>query len=167
MKDVFVRSAHNYDVDAASNESAIRCEDDSRTHQSFAEECDINTIVRRFGVTGELPDVRMPTYGDFIEVTDFQSAMNAVVAARESFDLLPANVRAEFRNDPGLFVDFCSDEKNAERMAQMGLLSEEGALRVKGAKDAELIKYVASLSEKTTEFVKDAVREAGVPGTES
>jgi len=117
------RAAYSYDVDAASDEAGLRCLDESLTKQAFAEECDINTIVRRFGLTGELPvGVRMPTYGDFEGVSDFHSAMNAVAKARESFDTMPAHVRARFHNDPGEFVDFCSDEANRAEAEKLGLV---------------------------------------------
>ena len=43
--------------------------------QSQRDEADINTIVRRFGLSGELPQgVRAPTYGDFEDIVDFQAA---------------------------------------------------------------------------------------------
>ena len=71
--------------------------DPSKAQQSAKEETDINTIVDRFLKTGALPPVRVPpTYSDFAEVFDFQSAMNTVNAAKESFLALPAGVRNSF-----------------------------------------------------------------------
>lgn len=126
MKPPFVRSAYNYDRDQASNESGLKCEDESLAKQSFLEDSDINVIVKRFGLTGEMPTgLRMPTYGDFDQVTDFHSAMNAVVMANETFDQLPAEVRAKFQNDPGQFVDFCLDENNLAEARKMGLVQAE------------------------------------------
>lgn len=125
MKAVFVRSAYNYDGDLASLEAGLSCADKSLAVQSAAEECDINTIVKRFGLTGQLPSgVRAPTYGDFTEVVDFQTAMNAIATARESFDTLPAHVRARFQNDPAAFVDFCSDDANRAEAVKLGLVFE-------------------------------------------
>ena len=93
-----MRAGFAYDVDKASEEAAIDCSaevEPSRTQQHFAEEVDINTIVRRFGLTGELPtNVPQVLQGDFTNVHDFQSAMNLVVAAREAFMEQPAEVRA-------------------------------------------------------------------------
>lgn len=132
----FLRTPYNYDRDAASDESGLKCEDVSLAVQSERDEVDINTIVRRFGLTGELPhDLRAPTYGDFTEVRDYHTAMNAVSKANEAFDRMPADVRAKFNNDPALFVDFCSDPKNADAMKDMGLLSAE-AVKVMDAKAA-------------------------------
>lgn len=119
----FLRAPYNYDVNEASDQAAFVSDEPSLTKQQFAEDADINTIVRRFRLTGQLPEnVRMPTYGDFTEVSDFQTAMIAVAQARESFDAMPADIRARFHNDPGEFVDFCSDEKNRDEAIKLGLV---------------------------------------------
>lgn len=123
MSKIFLRAPHNYDVDKASDESGLACPEATLTKQSFAEECDINTIVRRFNLTGQLPtDVDAPTYADFSDIPDFQSAMNAVLAAQESFASMPADVRARFNNDPASFVDFCSDDANYDEAVKLGLI---------------------------------------------
>jgi len=117
-----VRQAYGYDGDAVSAETGLLCLDESLTLQSEKDESDINTIVKRFGLTGELPEgVRPPTYGDFTQVFDFQSAQNALVAARESFMEMPADVRYRFKNDPQEFVDFCSNPDNLDEMRKLGL----------------------------------------------
>lgn len=119
---MLLRTGFNYDRDAVSNETGLKCEDPSLAQQQFKEESDINTIVERFGLTGELPNnVRMPEYADFAETYDFHSAMNAIRSATESFMELPASVRARFGNDPGAFVDFCSDPANLAEAQKLGL----------------------------------------------
>lgn len=124
----FVRNPYNYDRDVASFATGLFCEDVSLTKQSFAEECDINTIVRRFNLTGQLPDnVGAPTYADFDEVYDFHTAMNAVAKAQEAFDEMPAAVRARFNNDPASFVDFCSDDANRSEAEKLGLVFAKAA----------------------------------------
>lgn len=98
----------------------------SRTSQEFAEEVDINTIARRFNLTGELPsNVPQVLQGDFEGVTDFQSAMNLIVQARESFAAMPAHVRAEFHNDAHEFLEFTSDPANYGRAEELGLVRPE------------------------------------------
>lgn len=133
----FVRSAYNYDMNAASDEAGLNCQVDvetgeltpSLTKQSFAEECDINTIVRRFGLTGQLPsNVRMPSYEDFSEVVDFQSAMFAVRSAQESFMQMPADIRSRFHNDPGEFVDFVAKDENRAEAERLGLVTPRPAV---------------------------------------
>lgn len=123
MAEVFVRSDGNYDMDVESLMSGLECEDPSLAIQSAQEETDINTIVKRFGLSGQLPSgIAAPTYGDFTDVVDFQSAMQAVAGAREAFDALPAAVRSRFHNDPGELVDFCSDEANRAEAVKLGLV---------------------------------------------
>lgn len=112
----------NYDTRGAeARRSAVSC-GPGRTQQQFKDECDINTIVKRFRLTGQVPVmVRVPQYGDFDTVTDFKSAMDAVSAARDSFLAMPAEVRARFKNDPGEFVEFCSVPENLPEMVKLGL----------------------------------------------
>lgn len=122
MKVPFFRTPYNYDAGEVSLETGCYNDLPSLTVQDAAEEADINTIVRRFGLTGELPtDVRAPVYADFEEVLDFHSAMIAVRGAEESFMRMPAEVRSRFDNDPGRFVDFCSDIKNLPELQRLGL----------------------------------------------
>nr|QJB19482.1 MAG: internal scaffolding protein [Microvirus sp.] len=121
---VVLRSAYDYDVDVASDEAGLVCpEDEGKTQQQFAEEVDINTIVRRFGLTGELPgDFEMPQSGDFSGITDFHTAMNAVREAEEMFMLVPADIRARFNHDAGKFIAFFDDPGNRDEALKLGLL---------------------------------------------
>lgn len=126
MQKVFLRTPYNYDTMEASDASGLECPEPTLAQQNAKDECDINTIVRRFGLTGELPNnVRMPKYGDFTNVTTYHDAMNAVIAANESFMQLPADVRSRFNNDAGAFVDFCSDESNRAEAEKLGLVQPE------------------------------------------
>lgn len=144
-----VRAGGAYDVDQVSQECGLDCSAlPSRTQQHFAEEVDINTIVRRFGLTGELPQgVPHVLQGDFTNVVDFQSAMDMVVAAREAFMLQPAEVRARFRNDPQEFLDFVSSKDNLDEAIKFGLVREESvqarAAAVAAARKAEVDAAVA------------------------
>jgi len=123
MKIPFLRSPYNYDRDIASNESGLECLDPSMAQQQFREECDINTIMERFGRTGEIiAPIRMPQYGDFDGVNDYHSAMNAIVEAQSAFDQLPAKTRARFGNDPAEFLEFCFNEENRDEAIRLGLV---------------------------------------------
>lgn len=124
-----VKNPITYDRDENSSRARFVFKRPSRTKQSFRDECDINNILRQFNVTGELPiNGVQPQYGDFSGITDYQSALNAVMAAQDSFLALPAKVRAKFDNDPALFVEFASDEANRDEMKALGLLHEEAVL---------------------------------------
>jgi phage internal scaffolding protein len=126
-----VKNPITYDRDKNSDLAKFVFIRPSRTQQSFRDECDINNILRKFNVTGQLPIGSVqPQYGDFSGVTDYQSALNAVMAAQDSFLALPAKVRSRFGNDPALFVEFASDEANKDEMRAMGLIREETAKAV-------------------------------------
>lgn len=122
IPNIVLRSAFNYDTDAVSNETGLKCLDASLTQQHFAEECDINTIVDRFMRTGVMPEgVLTPSYADFDEVVDFQSAQNAIRAAQENFFRMPAEIRARFQNSPQVFLEFFGDPANQEEAIKLGL----------------------------------------------
>jgi len=124
FKTPFLRTPYNYDTDLASDESALTCKDVSLTQQNQKEDADINTIVARFGLTGELPFAdKQPRYGDFTAVTDYHSAMNAVASAREDFMSLPAELRARFNNDPALLIDFLASDANRDEAIKLGLVN--------------------------------------------
>ena len=123
-KSIFIRTPYNYDTDEVSNETGLVCPEPTMAQQQFRDEADINTIMERFGRTGELiAPVRMPQYGDFTGVSDYHTAMNAVIEAQTSFDALPAKVRARFDNDPGRFVEFCLDDNNRDEAVKLGLVA--------------------------------------------
>lgn len=157
MRNVVFNTGYNFDQDELSAKSAIDTSIDldtgekleSLTQQQFAEECDINEIVRRFGLTGQMPEnFRMPVSGDFTGVGDFQSAMNMVVAAREEFMTLPASVREEFGNDPQQLMKFLENEKNRDRAIEMGLIPKPAE------KTRDVIQAVDDLAAKLVPPVK-------------
>lgn len=119
-KPPFIRSPYNYDVEQASDEAAIPPGGPSLTVQSMSEDADLNIMLQRFKVTGKMPDVvRLPSYGDFSEVTDFQSAMDAIIEAQDNFMELPAHVRAKFDNDPQMLLDFSSNPDNMKQLKEI------------------------------------------------
>lgn len=120
----FVRSAYNYDQDDASAEAGLLCEDESLTVQAEVEESDINTIVRRFGITGELPtNVRVPLSGDFAAAGDYHSSLNALLEADKSFMAMPAEIRARFDHDPAKLIAFVEDPANRDEAIKLGIVN--------------------------------------------
>lgn len=117
------RVPYRYDVDAASRANALLTPEPTRTQQQFKDEVDINTIAKNFGMTGKLPqNVRMPSFGDFTGVEDYQTAVNAAKWAEHSFMQMPALVRERFRNDPQQFLQFCDDDRNRDEAIKLGLI---------------------------------------------
>ena len=122
-KELFVRSPYNYNTDAASNESGLRCEDASLTQQHQKDQADINFIIEQFNVTGILPTAPVsPQYGDFTGISDYQSALNAVIEAEDEFMSLPAKLRSRFENDPANLINFLSNDENRQEAIELGLI---------------------------------------------
>lgn len=127
---MFLRTPYNYDRNEVSIETGLSCPPESEVVQSQKEESDINTIVRRFGLTGQLPPfTRIPQYGDFNGITDYHTAMNQVIAANDQFMKLPGSLRAKFNHDPEQYVNFCLDENNRDQLIEMGLI-KKSAIKV-------------------------------------
>lgn len=124
-----LRTPYNYDLDAASAAHGLTCEDESRAIQSERDACDINTIVRNFGVTGQVvAPMAPPSYRDLPEVYDFHTAMNFIQRSHDAFDTLPALTRERFGNDPGRFVEFFNDPNTTRaQLEEVGLVGPASA----------------------------------------
>ena len=132
---VFLRTPYNYDKDAASNESGLHCEDASLAQQHYKEECDINTILEKFNITGMLPENTLsPRYGDFTGIGDYHTALNRVIAAQDEFEALPAQIRAKFNNDPAQLIEFLENSENRPEAEELGLVEKAAAEAVEAAK---------------------------------
>lgn len=119
----FLRTAYNYDTMEASDATAIHFPEPTLCVQSQADETDINNIVRRFGLTAELPvGIRAPSYGDFEGIFDYQSALNTIMQADSAFMEMPADVRKRFDNDAGKFLEFVNDDANYAEAQKLGLV---------------------------------------------
>jgi hypothetical protein len=95
----------------------------SMTRQEFAEDADINVIMKRFETQGVWPPLPPgpPEYLDVSSVPDLMGALNFVKSAEHAFMKLHANVRREFDNDPLRFVAFAEDPVNLGKMREWGL----------------------------------------------
>lgn len=121
--------ADPYRDEELGQKSEIHCSEDLAV-QAYKDDSDINTIVRRFGVTGELPRSSVePFYGDFSEAVDYQTALNMTIEARQAFDSLPSSVRSRFENDPGKLIGFLQDDSNREEAETLGLVRKAPAPR--------------------------------------
>lgn len=102
--------------------SGISC-GPGKTKQSFANESDINLLMARYKSVDNLPGIvqRMPQYGDYSNVADFQTAQNQVAKAKEVFAEIPSNIRDLVGNDPGRFIEFVSDPNNEQQLIALGL----------------------------------------------
>lgn len=98
----------------------------SMAQQQFKDECDINTIVNRYKVTGALPNAHDPNtamYGDFTALpADYLEAQELIMKAGESFAELPSALRKRFDNDPINLLQFLADPANLPESIELGLI---------------------------------------------
>lgn len=124
VSDVVIRSTYSPKVEVNMDNF-----EPTLTKQCFQEECNIDSILAKYSNTGVIDHLKMTqgNYGDFLDVQDYHTSVNQVVEAQEMFMSLPAQLRARFQNDPGMFLDFVSKDENQLEMAKLGLLKPEVA----------------------------------------
>ena len=120
----------SYYTDCRKETEGICFTEPSMTQQHFKDECDMDTILRKYETTGFLVDPleprRQAQFGDFSEVQDFQSAQNKVAQVSEYFDSLPAHIRMRFGNRVSEFLSFVTDETNRKACEELGIFIPEG-----------------------------------------
>lgn len=95
------------------------------TKQSHKDECDIHRILKQYQRTGILAHVQKarPQFIDLPDSVDYQAALNTIIEAQDTFSALPSIVRDYFANDPARFLAAFSDEKQADKLREFGLLN--------------------------------------------
>lgn len=126
MRKINIRSPYNYDLKKASDDTALRCTDKSLAVQSQLEEADINTLIQRYGLNGQIPqNIRIPLEGDYSDVADYMSCMNALTYAKDTFMQVPAYIRTYFENSPQLYAEYVhasnSDSKKNDQLIAWGI----------------------------------------------
>lgn len=131
-------------------EKGVQCtEAEKRTKQHFTDDCDINKILDKFSRTGILPESKPKMYGDFTNVQDYVTAFGIVQNAHIQFGNLDADIRARFHNDPSEFLNFATNENNAEEMVKLGLATKRPVEALKTQSEAK-----AEESTSTSEVKK-------------
>lgn len=123
----------------------------SMTKQAFAEESDVNWIMRNYTAVGVLEsfNARPGRYGDFTGADDFLDALVKVKAAEDMFSELPARIRDAVRNDPAEFLAMVHDPSREGELRELGLLpAGEVAAAVAGRGEASAVAAVAATSSE-------------------
>lgn len=98
------------------------------TEQSHRDSADINKIIKKHGMDmiAKTAVLKSAEYRfDDIEGNDFQEAMMKVAKAQQTFESMPHEIRAEFQNNPGAFMDFVQNPDNKDRMIELGLATAQ------------------------------------------
>lgn len=94
----------------------------SLTDQQYLAECDINTILKKYRITGVLPtSLKVGVGGDFSNIGDFQTCLDRINRAKSEFEALPSDIRSRFGNDPSAYVDFVLNPDNTDECVKLGL----------------------------------------------
>ena len=100
---------------------------DSMTQQHFAEESEINNILRSHDRNGIIDHINKgkEIYGDFSNITDFSDALEQINEAKKEFITIPSSIREKFQNDAGQFFKFASNPDNLSELQKMGLANPQ------------------------------------------
>lgn len=100
-------------------------DEESLTDQDAAVDCDINVLVKRFGVVPPSAFVPRQAIEDFVAPLDYQEALATLQQADDAFSALDARIRDRFGNDPVQMLEFVADDKNRSEAEKLGLIAED------------------------------------------
>jgi len=97
---------------------------EARTKQSMRDEVDINRIVGRARRVQAVTHLArgVPSYMDVSDVGDYKGALDMIRSMDAYFERLPAKLRAEFRNDPALFLDEMETDDGRAKLERAGII---------------------------------------------
>lgn len=123
----------------------------SRTKQSFADDCDINRIVKRHERGEPIThfNAKHPTFGDFTEGQNLKEAMDSVFRAKEEFAELPARVRSAANNSPVQLLRMLDDPGGRMFLQKSGLELGIEIPKPEPAKTKPAVTEVPAAIEKT------------------
>lgn len=96
----------------------------SLTVQDAKDSCDLNVLVRRFGIDGVAGmQGREPLeFGDLTSAGDLRECMDVVREAEDQFFALDPHLRERFHNNPVEMYDFVLDSRNHSEAVDLGIL---------------------------------------------
>lgn len=148
------KTPYNHDVNAECDRTALYCKDPSKTQQHFRDEQDINVIVSRVLKTGELPPIQMPQYADMTTQEDYHTMLNRIAETNGLFYKLDPELRAEYKNDPGAWLEDVNEKLKAGDLAPL----REMNLDLKSVD--EQIARIAAETEKRDQEERDKAADA-------
>ena len=120
MKDKFIKPY--------GSKKRVRTKNDkpTMTKQSLIANADINQLIKRHGLTHVQTNMANleVLYGQ-ITSQDLQEAMQMNIDAQEAFQEVPADIRKQFGNDAGAFIDFATNPDNIKQLRDWGLAEPE------------------------------------------
>lgn len=103
--------------------SPIRFTQPSKVQKQFAEQCSTEHIVEKFLRGEPVATASKPAvYADLTQVPDFDGLQNCLAVLNNWFSDLPAEVRAEYGNDPKKALEELTKPGSLEYAVELGLL---------------------------------------------
>lgn len=96
---------------------------ESMTQQQFAQECDINYIVKRAQRTGTIPVIPMQemVFGTLDEET-FKQRMDKMSEIKSYFECLPSDIRLHYQNSVNEFIAAMNTDEGLEEGRKLGII---------------------------------------------
>jgi hypothetical protein len=107
---MFIRTPYNYDVNEASIDTGVECVEPTLARQEFKLDCDLNTMIRRFGVEV----AQEPNWREFdatVIPDNFMELQQVLKEGVDAFNGLPSEVRAQHENNPEKFLNWVKEEQ--------------------------------------------------------
>lgn len=101
-----------------------RNDEPTKTERHHARNCDLNVILRQYGVGKSLPVLPYSPdmFGEDDLDLDLHGALAVVQGAQDYFNALPSSLRAKFSYSPAALWDWVNDPANADEAVNLGLL---------------------------------------------
>lgn len=95
-----------------------------RTRQDQKDSCDINLIMRKYLKRGILPRInaKTPVYDDFSTVLSYHESLDRIARADALFAALPAELRANCKNDPALLIEYVESGDHVDELVDLGVM---------------------------------------------
>ena len=92
------------------------------TKQALADNANINKLIKKHGITHVVQNMSNleVLYGEITSM-DLAEAMQMNIDANEAFMEVPADIRKQFGNDAGAFIDYATNPANIDQMRKWGM----------------------------------------------
>lgn len=98
----------------------------SMTKQADANDCSIDTILKKFQKTGMIDHLAKGEgfYGDVSDMVNYQEALDLVCRANNLFMSMSPDVRERFDNNPSKMLSFLDNPNNYDEAVALGMVEK-------------------------------------------
>lgn len=98
-----------------------------RTQQHFRDQVDINNIFVKYRKTGVIEHVKrtQERFGDIRDLADYTQDLDKVAKAQQAFEMLPAELRNQFKNSISGFFEYIKNDENRPQLEKWGFVNKK------------------------------------------